>query len=117
MRVQTGCDAVMIARGAQGNPWIFADVKAVLDGRGFARPAVAERLDMARRHARLLAQREGRSIVRMRKHASWYVSGLPGASRARALFNACTSLDDFERVFDELETVNATGSSPSTAPR
>ena len=58
---------------------------------------------MARRHAELLTHREGRNIVRMRKHAAWYVTGLPGAARARGLFNECVSLDDFNRVFDELE--------------
>ena len=99
----TGCDAVMVARGAQGNPWVFADVKAALEGREFVPPTIDERLDMARRHAALLAKRDGRNIVRMRKHAAWYVSGLPGASRARGMFNACSSLEDFDRVFDEME--------------
>ena len=102
---QTGCDAVMIARGAQGNPWVFADVKASLDGTAFDKPSVHERLSMARRHADLLAEREGRNLVRMRKHASWYMTGLPGASRARALFNDCSSIEDFHRVFDQLEEV------------
>ena len=58
---------------------------------------------MARRHAALLEQREGRSIVRMRKHAAWYVTGLPGAGRARALFNECSTFEEFDRVFDLLE--------------
>ena len=100
---QTGCDAVMIARAAEGNPWVFADVKAALQGKPYTAPTVGERLQMARRHAALLQQREGRNIVRMRKHAAWYVTGLPGAARARALFNECTSLEDFDRVFDLLE--------------
>lgn len=103
MASETGCDAIMIARAAEGNPWVFADVKATLDGGEFAPPSVVERLQMARRHAVLLHQREGRNIVRMRKHAAWYVSGLPGASKARAAFNECTTLDDFNHVFDELE--------------
>jgi tRNA-dihydrouridine synthase len=60
---------------------------------------------MARRHALLLSQREGRNIVRMRKHAMWYVAGLPGAAAARGKFNYCQSLEDFNRVFDELEEV------------
>ena len=99
---QTGCDAIMIARGAQGNPWIFADVKAALEGGEFIPPTLDERLDMARRHAELLTHREGRNIVRMRKHASWYVTGLPGAAKARGMFNACVSLEDFNAAFDEL---------------
>ena len=99
---QTGCDAVMIARGAQGNPWVFADVKAALSGEAYEAPSVEERLDMARRHARLLARREGRNIVRMRKHAAWYVTGLPGAAKARGMFNECSSLEEFDQAFDEL---------------
>lgn len=103
MAEQTGCDAIMIARAAQGNPWIFAQIKAALDGKPQPEPPTLEqRLNMARRHATLLEQREGRNIVRMRKHAMWYVAGLPGAAKARGLFNYCTSREDFDKVFDEL---------------
>lgn len=100
---RTGCDAVMIARAAEGNPWVFAQCKAALAGEPEpAKPSVEERIAMARRHARLLAEREGRNIVRMRKHAMWYMTGLPGAAAARAKLNACVSVEDFDRVFDEL---------------
>lgn len=100
---RTGCDAVMIARAAEGNPWVFAQCKAALAGKPEpAKPSVEERIAMARRHARLLAEREGRNIVRMRKHAMWYMTGLPGAAAARAKLNACVSVEDFDRVFDEL---------------
>ncbi len=100
---RTGCDAVMIARAAEGNPWVFAQCKAALAGEPEpAKPSVEERIAMARRHARLLAEREGRNIVRMRKHAMWYMTGLPGAAAARAKLNACVSVENFDRVFDEL---------------
>ena len=100
---RTGCDAVMIARAAEGNPWVFAQCKAALAGEPEpAKPSVEERIAMARRHAGLLAEREGRNIVRMRKHAMWYMTGLPGAAAARAKINACVSVEDFDRVFDEL---------------
>ena len=93
----------MIGRGAEGNPWVFAQVKAALAGEEEpARPSVAERLAMARRHAHLLAEREGRNIVRMRKHAMWYMAGLPGAATARGKINACITPEDFDKVFDEL---------------
>ena len=89
-----------------------ADVAASI-GVGLAKAALAgvpeppapdarERIAMARRHARLLARREGKNIVRMRKHAMWYLAGLPGAAAARAKINACVSVEDFDRVFDEL---------------
>lgn len=103
MKEATKCDAVMIARAAEGNPWIFAQAKAALRGLSEpAKPSCAERIAMARRHARLLEKREGRNIVRMRKHAMWYLAGLPGASVARGKINYCTSVDDFDAVFDEL---------------
>lgn len=100
---RTGCDAVMIARAAEGNPWVFAQAAAALAGEPEpAQPSLEERIATARRHARLLAEREGRNIVRMRKHAMWYLTGLPGAAAARGKLNACVSVEDFDRVFDEL---------------
>ncbi len=100
---RTGCDAVMIGRGAEGNPWLFAQAAAALRGDAIpAAPDASARIDMARRHARLLAQRDGRNIVRMRKHAAWYMAGLPGAAAARGKINACVSVEDFDAVFDEL---------------
>lgn len=105
MRAQTGCDAVMIARAAQGNPWIFAQAKAALAGRPEPEPpTVDQRIEAARRHARLFAARIGeRNIVYMRKHAAWYLAGIPGAARARGALNTCVSLADFEAVFDRLQ--------------
>ena len=103
LTARTGCDAVMIARGAEGNPWVFAQAKAALAGVPEPpAPDARERIAMARRPARLLARREGKNIVRMRKHAMWYLAGLPGAAAARAKINACVSVEDFDRVFDEL---------------
>lgn len=103
---ETGCDAVMIARGAQGNPWIFAEAQAAIAGDPIpARPTVEEKLAMAHRHAELLTHREGRNIVRMRKHAMWYMAGVPKASEARGKINFCVTLEDFDEVFAEvLET-------------
>ena len=79
LTARTGCDAVMIARGAEGNPWVFAQAKAALAGVPEPpAPDARERIAMARRHARLLARREGKNIVRMRKHAMWYLAGQIG---------------------------------------
>lgn len=99
----TGCDAVMIARGAQGNPWVFAQAKAALAGDPEPSvPSVDERIAMAIRHADMLSRHEERTIVRMRKHAMWYLAGLPGAAAARGRINKCTTRADFCRVFDDL---------------
>ncbi len=103
MLERTGCDLVMVGRGAQGNPWVFRDIASKLaGGSGYAGPTPAEKMALATRHAKLLSERSGKNIVRMRKHAMWYMAGLPGASAARARINLCTTLEDFNEVFDEL---------------
>ncbi len=100
----TGCAALMIARGAEGNPWIFAQCAAVLDGRPLPpAPSYEERLACAARHARLLELAEGKRIVKMRKHAMWYLKGIPGAAEARRRFNDCVSADDFCAVLADVE--------------
>jgi len=100
----TGCDAVMIGRAAEGNPWVFADVRAVLEGAERpVPPTPRERIEMARHHAHLLYDRDPKSVVRMRKHAAWYCKGLPGASAAREAFNSCATIEDFDGVFSRLE--------------
>lgn len=107
----TGCDSVMVARGARGNPWIFADIRRAIDDFPecsaddipiSAHPAPRERMEMARRQTRILHECDPRSVVRMRKHASWYARGLPGASQARAAFNECCTYDNFCMVYDQL---------------
>ena len=100
---QTSCDAIMVGRGAQGNPWVFAQIVAALDGRDVpAPPAIEERVAMAHKHAELLSRRLGNNIVYMRKHVMWYLHGLPGASHARGELNQCVTLSDFDRVLEGL---------------
>ena len=103
---RTSCDAVMVARAARGNPWIFTQIKAALKGDSVPdAPSPLERIAMARRHAHLLAEREGTHIVRMRKHAMWYMAGMPGASAVRRELDECDTVEDFDTVFTHLEEV------------
>lgn len=103
LREKTACDAVMIGRAAQGNPWIFEQVRAALSGAAEpAQPTYGERVDMARRHAEILSHRMGNNLVYMRKHVMWYLRGIPGAARARGELNQCVTLADFNRVLDQL---------------
>ena len=100
---QTGCDAVMIGRGAQGNPWVFEQVRAALNGEAApALPTPEQRVAMAHRHAEILSKRIGNNLVYMRKHVMWYLRGIPGASKARGELNQCVTLDDFDRVLEQL---------------
>ncbi len=103
LRGKTGCDAIMIGRAAQGNPWIFEQVRAALSGGDEpVAPNCGERVDMARRHAEILSHRMGNNLVYMRKHVMWYLRGIPGAARARGELNQCVTLADFNRVLDQL---------------
>lgn len=90
---RTGVDAVMIARGAQGNPWIFSQARALIE-RGERIPDASwlDRIDMAAEHAEALAAFAGdRAFARMRKHVDWYVREMPGAARFRELVNHASS--------------------------
>lgn len=101
MMSQTGCDAVMIARGGMGNPWLFREALALL--RGDAPPVVTpeERGRTARHHLELFIQTFGERIAvrEMRKHLAWYAKGVPGAARFRATVN------DMETVADALAAI------------
>lgn len=83
---RTGADAVMVARGAQGDPWFFREARALLDrGEVIDRPTPLERIDVAREHLRLHVEASGeRAFPRMRKHVAWYTAGLPGSTHVRA---------------------------------
>jgi nifR3 family TIM-barrel protein len=101
MLSETGCDGVLVARAAQGNPWVFRDIRAALEGRPSHPPTPAERVDMVLRHFDLETQLHGqrRGMLEMRKHVAWYVHGLRGAARFR---DAVMALDSPDAVRDAL---------------
>ncbi len=103
MFAETGVDAVMVARGAQGNPWIFREARALLDtGTALPRPSMGERIATAREHAAALVDFAGeRAVVRMRKHVAWYLAEMPGASYARERVNSVTTYAELSALLDE----------------
>ena len=103
MMVQTGCDAVMIGRAAQGNPWIFSELLAKSEGRDWEKPSKEEVADMIIRHAKMLIDCKGEYIGsrEMRKHAAWYTKGYTGSSSFRGRLNEAQSLDDLKRLMDD----------------
>ena len=104
MMNETNCDGVMVARGAQGNPWIFAEIAAALEGRIYTPPTLAERLDLALEHARLLVAEKGEKIgiAEARKHLAWYTHGLRGSAAVRAELMRVESLAEIPPLFDRL---------------
>ena len=96
MIAETHCDAVMIARGAQGNPWIFQEVKQALAGKPFKKPSVAERVRMALVHLDMQCEWRGEryAVPEMRKHIAWYLAGTPGSQRLRASVNTMTTREE-----------------------
>ena len=108
MLTQTACDGVMIARGALGNPWIFAEVIAALEGRPYTPPSAAERLEAALAHAAALVERKGERIglPEARKHLVWYCKGLRGAAAARGELMQAQTLEGVRAVFDSLLVQN-----------
>lgn len=98
----TGCDHVMIARAAQGNPWIFRDIKLALEGKPNPMPVSAEeRINAAIRHAKLLSETENENLVRMRRIAPMYLKGIKGVKEVRMKLNGCTAFEDFRDVLTE----------------
>lgn len=96
----TSCDSVMIGRGAQGNPWIFAEIVTALEGNDPpAKPTPTEKMNLATRHAELLAERVGENLAAMRKHAMWYVAGMKDAAVVRRSINDARTVEDFARIF------------------
>lgn len=105
MQEQTGCDGVMIARGAQGNPWIFSELIAYeKTGEMPKRPDVDEIRQMMLRHARLQLQYKGdyTGIREMRKHVAWYTKGLHNAARLRDDINSIESYEELEKILTVL---------------
>ena len=89
MLAETGCDAVIAGRAAQGNPWLFREIRAAMRGMEAPAPTPDERVKMAMRHYRLEVSLFGarRGALEMRKHIAWYVHGLKGAARFRETIN------------------------------
>ena len=101
----TGCDGIMIARGAQGNPWIFSEmIHWEETGELPPRPDKDEVREMMLRHARLQLEYKGEfsGIREMRKHVAWYTKGLKGAARLREKVNDVESLEELENLLTSL---------------
>ena len=105
MKEETGCDSVMVARAAKGNPWIFREIKAGLAGEEIPpRPTLEEIKAMMKRHIELMVKLKGEYIgVReMRKHIAWYTEGIKNSARLRRLVCAATHTEELLQLVEGL---------------
>lgn len=103
MRTETGCAGVMIARGSFGQPWIFRQARALLNGEPMpAPPSVEERFAVAIDHCRMVMAYETDLVgaaLEFRKHLGWYVKGLPNSAELRRALHTVNSFDEVEGIF------------------
>lgn len=106
MMEETGCDFVMIARGAMGNPWIFREAVALWQGKPLPdAPELDEKLELILKHFDLLLEEKGEyaAVREMRKHAGWYLKGIPGSAAVRRQLN---TIVEAELLKETLASIN-----------
>ena len=109
MAEQTGCDGYMIARGAEGNPWIFRQILHYFEtGEHLSRPDFSEVTEMLLRHAKMQMDCKGdyTGIREIRKHAAWYTAGYRNSSKLRGRINEVENYEQLEALFREVESYN-----------
>ncbi len=96
---ETGCDGIMIGRGALGNPWVFQEVRAALSGRTYTPPDWQERMETAAEHIRATVSHKGeRGVLELRKHIVCYLAGVRGAAQLRTRLQAATSAEEMAEI-------------------
>jgi nifR3 family TIM-barrel protein len=108
MLAETGCDGVMVGRGATRNPWIFRQIQAVLSGGRLPEPTLLDRRDLILEHFRMVAEREPSTYAlhKLRKFTGWYTHGLPNGRKLRQDINHLPDVETFlaavEAFFEEI---------------
>ncbi|WP_296645619.1 tRNA dihydrouridine synthase DusB [Romboutsia sp. 13368] len=100
---KTNCDAIMIGRGAQGNPWIFKRINHYMQtGEILPEPTLEEKIDTAMKHLKLAVEEHGEYVAvrEMRKHIAWYLKGLRNSARVRDEIN---KIESYEEVVNKLK--------------
>jgi nifR3 family TIM-barrel protein len=106
MMEMTGCDGVAVGRGALGNPWLYAGVRAVLAGRMPDVPSFEEKKRVAREHVRLEVKYEGEKmgVLQSRRIAAWYFKGCPNVAQFRDKINRAATFKEMLRLIDNFTT-------------
>jgi tRNA-dihydrouridine synthase B len=97
MLAETGCDGVMVGRGATRNPWIFRQIAARLEGSTMGEATLADRRDLILEHFRMVAEREDSlfALHKLRKFTGWYTHGLPNGRKLRQAINQIPDVPTF----------------------
>lgn len=95
---KTGCDGIMIGRGALGEPWIFEEIAAGLEGRDYVHPTLEQRLDVCLSHVRAMRDKRGERVgaAEIKKHAALYIKGVRGAATARDSIMKAATIKEIE---------------------
>lgn len=108
---QTGCDMVMVGRGALGNPWIFYEINSYLSEgcRIMPPPSISQRILVIRKHIAAMCQEKGeqRGMREARKHVAWYIHGLKGAAEFRKRAGGLTYMEDLDNLLKDIYIKNA----------
>lgn len=97
---ETGCDGVMLGRGALGNPFVFNEIRAALEGCGYTPPTQQEHRALALRHARMaLLEKGDHAMIELRKHLGFYLRGTRDAAKLRTRINTCKTLEELEQIW------------------
>ena len=106
MLSETSCDGIMIARGAVGNPFIFAEINAKIANNDYTAPDISEKLDVALSHARLMASDKGEniSVHELKKHIASYIRDVRGAATVRGRIFACERFEKMIEILSELRS-------------
>ena len=102
---ETGCDLVMVGRGAMGNPWLFKRIERYMQtGELIPEPTPYERMTVLKKHIELLCRYKGEYVGmrEARKHSSWYIKGMRGAAEFRRECGAISTMEDLERLIDRV---------------
>ena len=105
MYEQTGCDGFMIARGAQGNPWIFRQILHYFEtGEHLPKPEFEEVCEMMLRHARMMLEFKGEytGIREIRKHGAWYTAGYKNSAKLRVMINEVETYNELEELLSKV---------------
>ncbi len=104
MLEETGCDGVMVGRAAEGNPFIFREITAFMEGREYTAPTLKEIKETVLLHADMQLEYKGEfiGIREMRKHLSWYLKGFEGASALRKRINEMETFEELKEIINNI---------------